>query len=105
MRNIPKKVRDIDKFFREILGMETEKGRFDFRLAVLQVNVVNQLNAAMESKKITKRKLSKRMGISKKDLNDILRMDVDVTFETMVKIQDALGMTFDITLKDNVNML
>ena len=105
MKGVKKKGRGINKFFREMLGLDTDKGRLDFRSAVLQVKVVNQLNAAMESKKITKRKLSTKMGISKRELNDILRLDVDITLETMVKIEDALGMTFDIKLKDNVDML
>ena len=91
---------NIATYFRELLNLDTKEGKIELIAATLEVSVINQVISAMENVGMSKRKLAKKMGISKRDLNTILSLDTDITMKILAQFQDALGVKFDIKLQD-----
>lgn len=76
------------------------KDDFDYRLEGYILNFTRQICMLMESKKITRSDLAKRLDVSKAYVTEVLSGKPNLTFESMLKLCDAVGATLENNILD-----
>ncbi|HET6464896.1 MAG TPA: helix-turn-helix transcriptional regulator [Nitrospiria bacterium] len=87
---------DPRKWFEE--EIKRYKDDFDFRLEGLILDFTKQIALIMENKKIRRSELAAKMEVSRPYVTEILAGKPNLTFESMLKLADALGANLQITL-------
>lgn len=60
---------------------------------------VNQINRIMSEKNIRRTDLAKRLGVTRGWISQILSSDTNLTLETMQKICEVIGCSFEVNVK------
>ena len=65
---------------------EDTENDFEFHLELFRLGVIDEICKWMHTKKVSKTRLAKGIGVSWKHIDDILGTKVDITIEELVKI-------------------
>jgi transcriptional regulator with XRE-family HTH domain len=67
------------------------ESNIDYLLEEQKVEVLEEIVAIMERKKISRAELARRMGTSRAYITKLLRMNINFTLESLVKIAHSIG--------------
>lgn len=82
-------------------SVDQAKDDFDFRLEGYILDLTRQICNLMESKKITRSELAKRLNVSKSYVTEILTGTPNLTLESILKLSDAIGGKLQISMIDS----
>jgi len=87
-----------EKWFEEQL--KSLEGDFEFRLEGHILDFTRKICKVMESKNVTRAELARKMGVSKAYITEILTGMPNLTFESLLKVADALETKLAVDLID-----
>ncbi|RZJ48003.1 MAG: XRE family transcriptional regulator, partial [Flavobacterium sp.] len=95
---------EIKNSFNEILSITSEQERLELEAQSLAFSFLAEIDKAMNEQKMSKKALANQMGTSASYITQLFRGDRLPNFTNLAKMKDALGLEFDIELKDKNNI-
>lgn len=93
---------EIKASFNRIFDSFSEEEKLEQRAKLLAFKFLSEVEKAMDREGITRKELAKRIGTSASYITQLFRGDRLLNFNTMAKMEQALGLDFEIKNKSTV---
>ncbi|MES2447152.1 MAG: helix-turn-helix transcriptional regulator [Bacteroidota bacterium] len=100
MNTTSKTSEEIQNSFNEILSISSEQERLELEAQSLAFSFLAEIDKAMSEQKMSKKALAESIGTSASYITQLFRGDRLPNFINLAKMKEALGMEFDIEVRD-----
>lgn len=90
----------IKKSFDELFNTFTKEELIEQEARLLSFHFLSAIDEALEQKKMSKKALAEKVGTSASYITQLFRGDRLLNFTILAKIQDAMGLKFEVKVKD-----
>jgi len=87
---------EIRTAFEDLLDFNSIEEELDHRARMIMYRVLSEVEILSEKRKMTRKELAKKIGLSGSYLTQLYRGIKPLNFLTIAKFEKALGITFDI---------
>ena len=85
--------KELSKIFNEAMSFKSDKELAEFKVEILQLQVMDVVQSLMKKKKMTKIDLAEEMGVTQEYLTDMFTADTSIFKENIVNAITALTKT------------
>lgn len=83
-------MKEIREFFKDAMTFKSDAELVEFRMDMLQLDIMDLVQTLMRKKKITKADLAKKMGTTPRHLTEMFTADVGIFKKNIVDVIVAL---------------
>lgn len=83
-----------------LIGFENEEEKFEYQKEILSLKFVKVIEGFLNQNAISRKKLAKDMDYSQSYISQVFSAHKSVNMDFLVKVQNALGLPFDVKLGD-----
>lgn len=85
----------------DLLGFENEDEKFEYQKEILSLKFVKVIECFLKQNSISRKKLAEEMDYSQSYISQVFCAHKQVNMDFLVKVQNALGLPFDVKLGDH----
>lgn len=97
-----KDLEEIKSSFDSIFSFENYEDQIELDASIIMARFLSEIQKLTEERGISRKELASMINSSPSYLTQVFRNNKPLNFLTIAKIQNALGITFDITVKEQV---
>lgn len=94
--NINNQVDELIEFF----SFKTDEEKIEFEALIIHSKIIDQIIILMEQKKMNRKELAEKIGVSKSYITQLFSGDKLANFKILAKFQQVFDIAFDITAKN-----
>lgn len=87
----------------DLIGFEDEKEMFEYQKEMLSLKFIKVIENFLNQNNVSRKKLANDIDCSQSYISQIFNANKSVNMDFLVKVQNALGLPFDIKLGDYNN--
>src|SRR5690554_3773792 len=97
------KSKDIQALFEDSFDELSAEEKTEHKAALLAIQFLGLVDAEMKAKQISKKELAQKVGTSASFITQLFMGDRKPSWTMLAKMQDALGIQFEISMRDSLS--